>query len=546
MPFPSSIHMPGTWNSEGVHPGLFRPPVSPSPNHDYLPAPAFAQDRSSRRRWSRRDVLPFHDASHGDAYMDGEGLFGHPARLQHRPYALAGQLGAPMTMTEDNGGGFMGESMFSDSDYRTALGSKRSRDQMEATTSTPTQLFHLPSKPEPSTGWGSLAISTIGGVVGRFWEFCKIGSFKGFSAGGGASYQLTPSGSLAEVRPALPTPPAEETFCFQANPWRGDHHHQFGDGLLHAPFQPGRFLEEIPETPARAEGYTPGPARKRRQTDYLPELGRNWVMIREPGEAVERRTPSKFTSPQRPSSQLCNQNVVPSFASNRFSTPSSRPSTNVLPSTTPRRPSASRTPGGRLSTAGSSRLPRPASAASFASFAGQPAPTPSKIPVRANPFTTPPRGTSNAILPAAAVPASTATTAAAVVAVVMDDMAEAPSRASSRRRRHTALPPPPVSHSSPHSRRRTNSAASLASSRLERTRRLDESASRLDAEARQLATQRKLEEREADVRMSAFNKRLQDMIRQGQEALGTTVEVDMMEEEAEAEAEADMWWDDAL
>lgn len=49
---------------------------------------------------------------------------------------------------------------------------------------------------------------------------------------------------------------------------------------------------------------------------------------------------------------------------------------------------------------------------------------------------------------------------------------------------------------------------------------------RLDAEAKHLAVRRQLEERDADVRMSAFNKQLQDMIRQGKEALGTTVEVD--------------------
>jgi hypothetical protein len=35
-----------------------------------------------------------------------------------------------------------------------------------------------------------------------------------------------------------------------------------------------------------------------------------------------------------------------------------------------------------------------------------------------------------------------------------------------------------------------------------------------------------MEERDNDERMSAFNKQLQDMIRQGREALGTTIEVD--------------------
>lgn len=53
-----------------------------------------------------------------------------------------------------------------------------------------------------------------------------------------------------------------------------------------------------------------------------------------------------------------------------------------------------------------------------------------------------------------------------------------------------------------------------------------ENSPRLDAEAKQLAARRKMDERNADVRIAAFNKRLQDMIRQGKEALGTTIEVD--------------------
>jgi hypothetical protein len=50
---------------------------------------------------------------------------------------------------------------------------------------------------------------------------------------------------------------------------------------------------------------------------------------------------------------------------------------------------------------------------------------------------------------------------------------------------------------------------------------------RLDAEAKHLAQKKMAAERDADVRMEAFNKRLMAMIRQGKEALGTTVEVEM-------------------
>lgn len=51
---------------------------------------------------------------------------------------------------------------------------------------------------------------------------------------------------------------------------------------------------------------------------------------------------------------------------------------------------------------------------------------------------------------------------------------------------------------------------------------------RLDAEARQLAQRKIASEREATARVDAFNGRLLDMIRQGREALGSTVEVEMV------------------
>lgn len=53
-----------------------------------------------------------------------------------------------------------------------------------------------------------------------------------------------------------------------------------------------------------------------------------------------------------------------------------------------------------------------------------------------------------------------------------------------------------------------------------------ENSPRLGVEAKHLAARRKAEERDTDVRISTFNKQLQDMIRQGKEALGTTIEVE--------------------
>lgn len=90
---------------------------------------------------------------------------------------------------------------------------------------------------------------------------------------------------------------------------------------------------------------------------------------------------------------------------------------------------------------------------------------------------------------------------------------------------------PSFTGASGHSRNQSN--ASNASTRIPED--LD-SSPRLDKEAKKLAARRRKEDNETDVRISAFNKQLQDMIRQGKEALGTSVEIDG----------GDSWEDDEL
>jgi len=308
----------------------------------------------------------------------------------------------------------------------------------------------------PSQGWGSFAFSTIGGVVGRVWEFCKTGSFRGFQAGGGKAYTMN-SGRVEELDQTLfeshhlpgrfPPPQQEDYFNQQTN--NADHEMNSGAS-----------------TPT-------APAPKRRHTDNKDELGRNWVMVSdekpaepEPSPKPQLRQPSYHSTPR-------NRNSGPSMATGRriSATPSSRFSSASTPGQ--RRSTANR-PSSRLSIAPSPSAPSPraASTASFASFTSFGSPreaTPSKIPQ--------------------------------------------PSR-----RRATAAPSPITKMSS---HRRSNSNASVASGRGSA-----EASPRLTAEAKHLAARRKMEERDADVRINAFNKQLQDMIRQGREALGTTIEVE--------------------
>ena len=37
----------------------------------------------------------------------------------------------------------------------------------------------------PSAGWGKAVVTAFGGVAGKVWEFCRMGAFRGFYAGGG-------------------------------------------------------------------------------------------------------------------------------------------------------------------------------------------------------------------------------------------------------------------------------------------------------------------------------------------------------------------------
>jgi DICT domain-containing protein len=66
----------------------------------------------------------------------------------------------------------------------------------------------------------------------------------------------------------------------------------------------------------------------------------------------------------------------------------------------------------------------------------------------------------------------------------------------------------------------------------------------LTAEAKQLAAKKLAADREADVKMEAFNRRLVDMIRQGKEALGTRVEVEQDGDVGMAVGETPGWVDD--
>ena len=483
--------MPQTF--DGIHQGLFRPPVSTSTSPGYLsPARPSGEPQTSKRKRIRDDANRHsQDLLHGSGSGQGHGhtheqggsigsntvLITPAGRHAHngRPYTLAGQIGhSPNAEYAD--GDYLGESVYSDVDYRKGLGSRRSQDVVDPGDSDGrTGLFDLPAISHEPTGWGTLAFSTIGGVVGKVWEFCKAGAFKGFYAGGGRGFDLQTDNKS----------PSDGSLPWQA--WAGDDaHHEQHQRI------PGRFPQERDSYFARdisEDGFIPSgastpstPAAKRRQTAATDDLGRNWVVVKEQSAANSSSTPRRTSSHAVP--PLRNRNQGPSLATGRrISTPNSRRVSGQLPSRSSFRASP-RSNDFQTTTAAALEPPRPASSASFASPRS---PSPTKL-------------------------SGSATANSASI--------ESPTLRGSGRRRTVN----PTSSHQTSTHVRTHSNASTASGRGAGE---DVSESpRLTSEAKHLAARRQREERDTDVRMSAFNKQLQDMIRQGKEALGTTIEID--------------------
>lgn len=462
MTVPSHFHMPGAFHGEGVHPGLFRPPM-PSPSASSCsssirpqvrPTASYAKRKRHEISRSQEDLAA--DNLHIGGDGSGNNYFGTPMTVHHQTdkrYYLAGQLDTPCGGAPLDAGS-LGESMYSDSDYRRALGSKRApQDLMDlmdlnANGLTTTTLFTLPPQPTPYQGWSSFAFSAIGGVVGRVWDFCRGSGFRGFQAGGGKAFEVTDEG----VKQFSPIHQSQEI---------GDH------------VVPGRFpeadhmMEDSEDHDAASRESTPTrPAAKRRHTEQKDDLGKNWVMV----DNSEKKPPQALSQPRCRPRQVSRSRYGPSVATGRRVTqPAAR-----LTSTPAARP-VSRRSSIRPPLSPPLDPPRLASSASFAS----------------------PRCASPSMIPL-------------------------PTSGAHHRRRSSLAPSPSpaVSH------RRSQSSASVASNRGSCINSDVMASPRLNAEAQQLAARRKMEDRDTDVRISAFNKRLQDMIRQGKEALGTTIEVD--------------------
>lgn len=566
MAFGNQFHMPGSYQFEGpgassaaLNADMFRPPISPSSSTYNLAKStgSLLSDNSlatnNTTYAARLGRKRTHDESTArGAYLhhgNRESPMEDSTRGQHH-YTLAGQIETPGTQASPKEG-LLDESMYSDADYRRALGSKRPHD--EADMSPPLGFTGLVN-PEmgdsltPRTaGWTTFAFQAIGGVVGKVWEFCKggAGAFRGFQAGGGKAYVLNgqPVPTLSPVEPnhALSSNPEETPISPSATYPQSD----IPNYTSPIQYDNQNFgqAEEEPEPDTTLEQ----PAAKRRQTGLAyenDELRRNWVMVEEdePLSTPTRSAPSIHRSPtastpssripaaRRPSMSSRLQQPRVSTPGRRISVPSPRFSgdrSSIPMQTTPRTSMAS-----VASYAGNSNSPS-LSAREPASFASPRSPDQAVSP---NPFTPvssripQPKGFGPN-------PFANIRTASPIQPRV------SPSRPTSRQsiNQSPLTTNPFVSKiATPNGHRKSASTTSVGSARgrqslsFENPNKIQTTSPRLDNEGKKLATKRFAAEKRADSRLDRLNAELQGLIRQGQEALGTTFDVDMEESWEEA------------
>ncbi|KAJ2896030.1 hypothetical protein MKZ38_005915 [Zalerion maritima] len=588
--------MPGTFHLDGgsghgsapptltgVHPGLFRPPTTPSASSSMHLTKSTASVRSEgttqitnvKRKRSRPSIsrrtrqstplndwtlageknfssstaaasqitaLPVHTPSHA---FSNSSMSHCRQDVDHefpaaRHYMLAGQLDTPnggVSRHMDNPNGILDESTYSDADYRRELGSKRHCDEMEGGSMPPLTLTQNSNEPPPnsqnSDGWSRFAFHTISGVVGKVWEFCKAGAFRGFYAGGGLGYNA--GGNIDSYHPPL-------EFGSRDNPHDSiykDFDSPMGCGVTDHALLPASDYNPYTYEGQTTPESTPPPAAKRRQVsdNRDAELRRNWVLVTEPSskpssQGAKNRPPTKkrFGAHQGPSAQ--------SF--------SPRPQSRA--SATPSRPSIGPRYGAPTTSSSGRRISVPVSRLSHNEFPS------SASTVGGDSYTPHRRSNSRAsaaggLMVQTREPASFASSRPPNSSPTTRNYA---GRASTPSRRESCHPRPrtpsriPVlspnrfaasqgggqdarmtSPSASRGHGRSQSTASTGNTRgTKKSGVVAEQSPRLTDEARHLATKRLAVEREVDARMNAFNRSLQDMIRQGKEALGTKVEVE--------------------
>lgn len=575
MAYKSQFHLRGEYHlskpttaSTTLNADMFRPPTSPSTSTYNLSKStgSLLSDNTSvttNNLLGRERTEDEHRTLNTPNYFDNDSPMDNSARGQAR-YTLAGQIDTPGGQPPSNG--VLEDSLYSDIDYRRRLelGSKRPHDAIETSSHGLSGLGIADADAEntpQAAGWTSFAFQAIGGVVGKVWEFCRggTGTFRGFQAGGGKPYE--PNG-----QPALTSTPINETNHFSPDtpvdpeehhtpasppgtfphadvisptpdnvPTCHDHEHA-AQNVVQTYHEPEQHRDPSPhETLER-------PAVKRRRTSgnwENDELRRHWVMVEEeeplpvplvhrPALHTKRSSPAASRLPTSGRTNVASRLQPPRLYSpssplatpdRRFSTPSPRfgfgseQRSGIPPPRAPSRLSI----GSNASFAGHVRSPTVVTAepASYANPRSpqQPetptfSPTGSRIPqprgFGPNPFAN--------IRPASPAPRTT------------------PSRPSSRQSiQPSPMTPSFIPKSTPASGHRRS--ASSISGRKSGLGTSTQSSPRLDQQAKHLVTKKIAVDKKNDTRLDRLNGELQALIREGQQALGTSFDVEMDEDE---------------
>lgn len=508
-------------------------------------------------------------------------------------YTLAGQINAtPMGPPNGTENGILEDSVYSDVDYRRALGPTHGGDEVESPsvqfeTDSPTT---IEKKTSASTGWSTLALQ----VVGKVWEFCKMGTFRGFYAGGGTGYAINPPSTPAPPQggkqwcnehdiPSLPNDDAMANQTPMETPFETPNQFPQQEFSFQQPLQPDFPRQDFPIQEFPRQGFprqdsfqafpkqasppafptqqfprqdftpfspyqelstpesTPRPAAKRRQVSgHNDELKKNWVLVDEPSDAKPQsfgaalaQTNGRPVPPRRSTGSSYYSHTAAS-AGRRINAPSSR--LNGIPSNLPRSRASL-----RISHAGSPNLAPAPTTASFAAPRSPVRTTPSRIPVPVSFSSSQPTNSNPPALPSFGPKLTTTTSRPNSRQSIRPISRQSLSRPSLGLPVH--VPPSPTKTQPFH--RRTGSNASAAPTSLRRSRNtlvdVDDihASPRLDAEAKVLAQRKIAAERDTDALVDAFNMRLLSMIQQGREALGTKIEV-------EGEGEGEGGWEDDL
>ncbi|KAL8756109.1 MAG: hypothetical protein Q9199_003172 [Rusavskia elegans] len=203
-----------------------------------------------------------------------------PAPLVNTQYRLAGGLDTPtaalsksMILSEDalstngtpRGGSRSTHRGMSDEDYFTVIPSALSREANGRPRLHPNHMAN--------DGWGRTMYGVIG-AAGKVWKFCKSNAFRGFYAGKGRGYAMTPSVHSTNEEPQLWHDMDEKEFT----PIKREE-------LISIP---GRFPEDFIEDYMTQDHTTPPRAAKKIQRSKGEgDMRENWVM---PCPTIESET----------------------------------------------------------------------------------------------------------------------------------------------------------------------------------------------------------------------------------------------------------------